>query len=362
MKHRLIMFGAAMCVLLTGCVQDPTSSTPDSVPDVLEGDVLVLCEGLWRYDNSVLSHVRTSPAQLLVRDRITSGNNGQKLGDLASDMVIRGDTMWIVVSGSRAIEKFRVSTGAWMGRVSFPAGREPFRMVIVNDSVAYITNRSDDSMTELDPRTLTERVAAAPTGPAPEGIAVWRTSIFVCNSGFGDLRADEPLAGTITVYSRVDLAQTGVVDSVPNVGEIVVDVARAVLVASYRELTSTDKDGGVVVIDPASLKILTRVRYDGPSDLALDPLHGVVYVLHAEGVDELDLTTSATRRILSNTTSDVWYSIAYDESRDLIWVGNAKNYVTDGEVFAVQRNGTRWGSGVGVGVNPTTILLQTPKN
>lgn len=347
------------CLVLVSCVSTPTAPSLNTVPEVLPSDVLVLCEGLWRYDNSVLSHVRTSGAPtLLVRDRVSAANNGQALGDLASDMEVRGDTVWIVVSGSRAIEKFRVSTGAWIGRLSFPAGREPYRITIVNDSVAYVTNRSDDTMTEFDPRTLTIRVAAAPTGPAPEGLAVLRSSIFVCNSGFGDLRADEPLAGTITMYSRVDLSQTKVIENVPNVAEVVADEQRNVVVACYRELASTNKDGGVVGIDPVSGTVQWRQSMDTPVGLALDEGSGIVYVLHAKGVDAVDPQTATLRRVITNESTDVWYSIAYDPARSLIWIGNAKNYVTDGDVFAVRTDGSREGSVVKVGVNPTRILIK----
>lgn len=359
-SRRIIWFTfiAAIIVFVVGCVQAPDAPN-GSVGIVRPGGVFVLCEGLWRQDNSELSYLQPEFVEV-VRDVVSTVNPGLRLGDTASDVIVRGDTMYICVSTSHTIESYRRSTGAWLGRMTMPAGREPYRMVLADDSTAYCTNLNDDSITEFDPRTLTIRIERAAVGPAPEGIAITRNAIFVANSGLGDLRADEDGAGTVSVLDRSDLATVNIIRGLVNVAALKYDALRNRMWASYRNLPSRkDSLGGIVLIDPDRATIVGHWRYAAPRGMTIDDRTGSLYVLHADGIDAVDVTTSATRRIVSHASrdgNDVWFALAFDPSRSLLWVGNARTYVLDGEALAIALDG-----GIvhrlTVGLNPTAFVF-----
>lgn len=352
------VFAVFITVLAASCVQAPDAPT-GSAGIVRPGGVYVLCEGLWRQDNSELSYLQPEFVDV-VRDVVSTVNPGLRLGDTASDVVVRGDTMYVCVSTSHTIESYRRSTGEWLGRMTMPAGPEPYRMVLADDSTAYCTNLNDDSITEFDPRTLTIRIERAAVGPAPEGIAVTRNAIFVANSGLGDLRAGEDGAGTVAVLDRSDLATVNSVRGLVNVAALKYDALRNRMWASYRNLPSRkDSLGGIVLIDPDRATIIGHWRYTAPRGMAIDDRTGLLYVLHADGIDEIDVTASTTRRIIGHVSrdgNDVWFALAFDPSRSLLWVGNARTYVLDGEALAISLDG-----GIvhrlTVGLNPTAFVF-----
>lgn len=345
-------------IALTSCLPTPdVSARNDGV--LGDGGVYVVCEGLWRQNNSVLSWIGLDGT--VVRDVVSAVNTSMDLGDTASDIVVRGDTIFIAVSTSRSIELFRKSTGAWIGRISAPQGAEPYRMALADDSTIFVTNLTDDSMTEVDIRNGRLRVERVSVGPAPEGIAVVRNRIFVANSGYGDLRSSETGAGTVDVYARSDLSRVRRIEALPNAAAVVADADRNRVWVSYRNLPSRkDEVGGVALLDASSFEILRRWSVDAPRGLSLDPRSGDAFVLHSLGVSRLRGTSDTMLTVIrhrSGSGSDVWYSLTYQSTTGTLWIGNARSYVTDGEVLAYDTTGKRLLTAP-VGLNPTAFAFR----
>lgn len=348
----------ALTLVLSSCLPTPDVAVRND--GVLgAGGVFVVCEGLWRQNNSVLSWVGLDGT--VVRDVVSVVNTSMDLGDTASDIVVRGDTIFIAVSTSRSIELFRRSSGLWIGRIPAPQGAEPYRMALADDSTIFVTNLTDDSITEVDIRNGRLRVERVPVGPAPEGIAVLRNRIFVANSGYGDLRSGEAGAGTVDVYARSDLSRVRRIDALPNAAAIVADADRNRIWVSYRNLPSRkDEVGGVALIDASSFEILRRWSMDAPRGLTLDRSSGDVFVLHSLGVSRIRGTSDTMSMVIrhrSGSGSDVWYSLAYQAEAGTLWIGNARSYVTDGEVLAYDTTGKRL-LAAPVGLNPTAFAFR----
>jgi hypothetical protein len=80
-------------------------------------------------------------------------------------------------------------------------------------------------------------------------------------------------------------------------------------------------------------------------------------VLHQEGVDELSPRIATPLRIISHRSvapNDIWYSIGVSPTRQKLYIGNARSYVTNGEVLIYRTNG-EFLKAVEVGVNPGEI-------
>jgi DNA-binding beta-propeller fold protein YncE len=315
--------------------------------------VYVLCEGLWRQNNGALSYYQGGA---VTRDAMQYVN-GNKLGDTPSDMLAIGDTLIIAVNTSQKILLLQRSTGLLLNTLIMPGGREPYRLASDGRKL-WASNLNDDSITEFDLASGALNVERLFVGPAPEGLASINNKLYVAISGLGDLRVSEPLAGTLQILRTRDLEKIGEVGGLANAGTVVADAQRAQVWCAYRNLPSKSEAlGGVALIDARADTVMQRWELKSPTRLAADPATGDVFVLHEDGVDRLTAGASAARIISHRSVSgaDVWYALAYDAQRKQLLVGNARTYVTDGEVLEIALDGVVLNR-ISVGLNPTSIL------
>lgn len=347
---------ALLLLSLSGCSESPTA-----LPEVREQHgVYVLCEGLWGYDNATLARIEL-PSGRVIPDVLQG--TGQKLGDVGNDMKLLGDTLYVVVSGSRSIECFRASTAQWIGRIRLQHNLYPRQLCLVNDTLGLVTDLYGDAVTAIHLRRLQELPLRYPVGPAPEGIACYGELLFVANSGYGDFRAQEPKAGSISVLSLRQGAEIATLPAGPNVVTVTVNPIAQRLYALYLHLPSAwrqDSLGGIVEYALPSLQRLRswRVRVTG-YDVAWTPSFDTLLFLGSDGVWGIALRDSATSpfQVWQNPQPqyDNWYTLAVDASGTL-WIGNARTFTVAGEVLQVQLT-TGSVRRFGVGVNPGTIVF-----
>lgn len=331
---------------------------PDPIPASVQG-AYILCEGLWRQDNATLSKVDEASG-MVTNDVFARVNVGLRIGDTANNMVLKGDTLFVVVSTSRSIEILRASSGVSLGRIRLPQmGQEPRKMVIVNDTTAYISNL-DDSITEINPRTFTVRTARIAVGPAPEGIAATSQYVVVANSGFGDFRATEPKAGTLSLVDLTTRREVRTISGLPNAGDVMTNRSRTRLYAAYRHLPMLrDSLGGIVEFDAATLQELRRWRMKSPSSLNFSSTGDTLFYLGDSGVEMLALRVSdakPTVAIRRTEMNEFWYGLAVHPRSSALWICNARDFSTNGEVIVRRVDGTivrRFD----VGINPNTVVF-----
>ncbi|TAE25301.1 MAG: hypothetical protein EAZ92_12425 [Candidatus Kapaibacterium sp.] len=317
----------------------------------------ILCEGLYRNDNATLSRYDAASVAV-VNDIVPLLNPNLRLGDTANNMVLRGDTLYIAVSVSRTIEIFRASTGVWIGRIRFAGTRqEPRHISIVNDSTAFVSLLNDDSIQEWNPKNFTLKGVPILVGPSPEGIAASEKYVFVANSGFGDIRAQEAKAGTISVIERASGREFALLGNVPNVRNLILSTDKTRLYAAYTHLYSAkDSLGGIVEYDAVNLKELRRWRTKEPFAPRLR--NDSLLCLSAKGVELVRLgePSAQLQTLYSSNASNIWYALALHPSNGEVWVGNARNNQVAGEVliFHVQNKNLRRFE---VGLNPNTIVF-----
>lgn len=352
MRSPFLVFLSFLCLR---CVPVPTA--PDlQTPPLREGGFFVVCEGLWRQDNATLSYV--NPSGTSERDVVSTRNPGLRLGDTGSDILVRGDSVFVCVSTSGTIEVYHRTSGVWQGRIRFDSERQPYHIARVNDTVAIVSLINDDAICEIHLRLLQIRIPHAPVGPAPEGLCALSGKLYVANSGLGDLRVAESGAGTVSILDALSLRILDSITGLPNVMSCSADSTRNRVWITYRHLTSLpDSLGGVVLYDPSTSRIIDHQRYTSPKGLVVDPSTGVIYILHRYGVDSYDPNTRIRTTIIAHESggnNDVWYSLGWWATQRLLLVGNARSYVTDGEVIAIERNGVvRFRTNVGL--NPAAF-------
>lgn len=313
-----------------------------------------MCEGLWRQSNATLSYI--PPSGVVVRDAMTYVN-GVGLGDTPSHALRSSDTLVIAVNTSRKLVFVHALTGALLGSTPTPGAKEPYRLARSGRRV-WCTNLNDDTITEFDLPTMQVVVPSVSVGPAPDGIGAVDGKVYVALSGLGDLRKSEPGAGSIVVLREFDLQEIGHIDSVPNAGAIAVDPVRHAVWCCYRNLASKPNEaGGVVLVNAQADTIVRRWEFTAPTNIAIHPQTGDVFVLHAHGIHRIaaDGTSSVVATHEATTTGETWYSIAYAAASRTLYVGNARSFLTDGEVLTLNESGEVL-ERYSVGPNPSCII------
>lgn len=369
MKHNLYKYIRNFLLLslltLISCVSDPngTNKTVD-IPQVKNG-VYIMCEGLWNYDNSSLTRIDLDNGSVLdCFYKLT--NNNEKLGDLANQLIVRGDTSYIILTTAGIIRAFNTYTGKKIDSVSLGTNIMPRKMVFINDSIAYVTNLYDYSVSVLDLKHFKIINRKINVGPAPEGIDYWNGYIFVANSGYGDYQQNIPKASTISV---IDINSGNEVENLScglNPIEVKVDRYNQKLYVAYYNLPSKvpPETGGIIEYDLNTFQ-KTREWKLNAAQLCIAPYGEKLYFVSDYGISYIDLTianSQVVNIIKKNNSLEKWYSLALSPNNTEIWVGNAKNYQIHSEVYVYDLSNP----GIPIktytaGINPNTICFFSAK-
>jgi len=310
-------------------------------------------------DNSSLSRYSIS-TETIENDFYKKANPGHRLGDLGSDIFIWKDIALISVTGTATIEKIDKVTGKSLGRLTFEQGRAPRKLVVINDSLAAVTDLFNHSICFFNPYSLEVIKDKVATGPAPEGIALAADLLFVVNSGYGDYLADRPKAGTVSVIDISTMSEAAYFYVAPNPIEILVNNELNKFYVSYNHLPSlVDSVGGIIEFDLTSFKELRRMTTQVRS-MCFSSGKDSLFFIGESGVEMIDLSADkfTSKLVISNSKqNDIWYSLAID-SYNYVWVGNAGNYQISGELLKFDlRNTALPVSTYITGVNPNKILF-----
>ena len=348
-------------VLLSSCVNDPVKTITHFVKG--ENGALVLCEALQATDSSSITCINFKTNDITT-NYFGINNAGQKLGDLANDLIIRGDTVYVSVSGSRTIEAFLLSTGKSIGRIIFPKYVMPRKMAFINDTMAFVTsyvplsnNEEDYCIYEFNPRKLELTGSKILVGSHPEGITYSSNNnkIYVVNSGFGDF-CYPPNESTISIIDIAEKKEVKNIKTENNPNRIY--SANGKIYVVYWELPSLqeaeNKFGGIIEYDAINMKTLRK--WDTPVyDLCFNSNCDTIFYLSSSinnkvsgelnsGVSCIALKDPLAKphQIIKNSNKNqIWTAIAINNSTGDLWVANSFNFQSKGEIMVYNLSDTR---------------------
>ena len=335
-RHLNPLFLSIPIIFGIGCRSNP-AAPPDTTPTSTTG-VYVLNEGNYQRGNSTLT-VFLPDSNKAFQD-VFAGANGRKLGDTGNDIVIYGGKAYMVMNGSQKIEVISLATNKSVGTVQLPAQRDPYKLVILNDAKAFVTNLSDTSITEFNPSTLQILTDRIRVGLNPMGIASTNGKVYICNSGFG-------YDSTVTVLNATTggLIKTIVVgDSPSEIGigpnnEVIIKCdGRTDYIKSANDtpgsLSKINSDNDVVI----SKVTLPLVTYGHPGRMAVNS-KGFGYFHAKNGVIRFNYNASIIDVGGTPFSTIVGYGIAYDDATDRLYVTDPKDYVNPGIVYIINATG-----------------------
>lgn len=172
----LAKLGLLSVLALTACKEEETEEVVD-VCDTYSSSHFVINEGGFQAENASISAVDASGN---VTQNIFLEANGEALGDIAQDMIVKGDYGYIAVNNSQKVEVVNIcdfSSAKTISGISYP------RHFAASSDKVYLSNGSMAGVVyEIDPAS-NSIVDSVSVGNGPEQMIVKGSDLLVTNSG-----------------------------------------------------------------------------------------------------------------------------------------------------------------------------------
>jgi YVTN family beta-propeller protein len=352
-KIELSLIAAVFTMFFIGCAKD--NAAPPAPPKVTTG-VFVLNQGLYGANNTNLTYYDfTSSA---ATTDFFKQVNGFGLGDTGSDMVIYGGKIYIVVNNSGYVAVANSVTAKFIDTISFKNGGVnigPENIVAAQGNV--FVSSTDGTVAVIDTTNLTVSKFIK-VGSNPAQMIVAGDKLFVSNTGAFSANYDS----TVSVISLNSLIQTGKITVGINPGSITTDNIGNIYVActgNYGSvgptLVKVDINAGQIVkkVDTA----VGTIRY---YNNALLTTGGYLGAAKVGMLNPSDLSAVRTSFITDGTVIQNPYALDVDPVSGDVYVGDAKDYVSSGQVYCFDKNGVKKFSFSTVpGISPgKTVFIQ----
>ncbi|QEC79907.1 YncE family protein [Mucilaginibacter ginsenosidivorax] len=357
-KLNYLFIASTMIALLSSCHKDKIVPTTDT-PTAERAGLYILNQGGFGSNNSSLTFYNYT-TKLLTAD-FYSSVNGSPLGDTGNDAQIYGSKMYIVVNVSSVVDVVNAKTGKLIKQDSIvnttlknkARARQP-RSIAFYKSNAFITSY-DGTVAVMDTATLTISKYIT-VGRNPEQLVVSNGKLYVANSG--GLSSTGVFDNTVSVIDLGTLTETKKITVTANPVSMATDAYNNVYVVSLGDYNKIA--GGLTIIDSKTDVVKTApvisVGYIIPITVSGD----FVYYLTADNkvavYNAKTQTAVQANFITDGTVITTPYTIAADPTTGEVFVTDAKDYASNGTLFAFDKTGKKEYA-ITTGINPGKVIL-----
>ncbi len=355
-KHLLWAFVYIFIISCNDMKDVPTPVDISVIPSE-SGKMYVLSEGLFNMNNSTLSilnfdnHTINSNCFLYV--------NNRNLGDTGNDMKAYGSKLWIVVNVSSQVEVIDLKSAVSIKRIPFfnseMLARQP-RYITFWANKAYVCS-FDGTVSRIDTSSLNIE-ATTSVGRNPDGIAVANGKLYVSNSGGLDMPNYDTTVSVIDLTNFVEIKKIQVglnpskldTDSQGDVYAVVRGNNSTVKGSWWRINSQTDE-----VVQ--TFNDLAVVNFSIRNDTAY--LYNFDYVKNTYWVKTFNCKTEqliSDSFITDGTTLERPFGIYIHPKNGCVYLTDARNYTTKGDLFCFSKHGTLVYKIQNIGLNPNSIL------
>lgn len=340
-------------ILFSGCKSDdPKLLTPDVLPTSIKG-LLIANEG--GFGSSTASLSLYIPDSSKVYSDIFFTANNRALGDVANDITILNNKAFIVVQNSHRIEVISTETYKSVGTLSLP-GNTPNKILIVNETKAYVTNLYKGTVTSFNPTTLVVVKDSIPVGLNPQGMVFANGKIYVCNSGYGSdstVSVIDPATDAVIKTIIVGIEPTDI--AVDSDGDIFVRCS------GYTDWSNSSKDtpGHIAVLNTSTDSVTSTIplsldAFGHPSKMIVTK-KGFGFVVVKNGIAKFETTGNSI--IEPQYVVKRGYTLAFDDLSEKLYVADAKDFVQNGTIYGYDKNKVLSDSAI-VGIIPGSIVFK----
>jgi len=346
MKKNFLQFLSVGLLFVLGSCSKNDDPLPTPIP-VTTG-LYVLNEGLWGKNNTMLTYYDFSTNT--PSTDFFEAVNGSKLGDTGNDMIVYGGKLYIVMNVSSNVEVADAFTAKHIAKIDMKDGgtpRQPRYAVGYKNKV--LVSSYDGTVAVIDTTSLSiEKFITV--GSNPEQLVVSGDKLFVANSG--GLNWPGPTDSTVSVVDLTTMTEKTKIVVGANPGKMAADdngnvyvatTGKVVRVNAGSETVVNTIDANVYVIRSAGNKLYATSGYGLAPNVA---------------VYNSDLTVSADHFITDGTVVTYPYGLNIDDETGDVYVTDAKDYTSAGEVFCFDKNGVKkFSFSVTPGLNPNKVVL-----
>ena len=318
--------------------------------------VFILNEGNFNAGNATLTYFEPSNSTTSQAVFLTANSTG--LGDVGQSLAWINKKIFAVINNSGKVVVIDPDSYAQVGQISLGAFSSPREIVPVSETKAYVTDLYGNKLyiVDLDDYSISSTEIAV--GLNPDQMLYTDNYLFVANNGFG---ADSSIMA-------IDPSLDQVIDTIytpsgPAAMHALEDGSILVVCTGYagdyddnwQIIDGTARSGGLYQVFPGNPDkdtLLAELPSAG-NDLIVDESIGKVYV-NAGGIREFDLNTSTMAE--DTLIKGSFYTMAYDEVSGTLYLGDAKDYSSAGEITTYDGSGNRL-SAFSSGIIPGDMLM-----
>jgi len=328
------LFAVVFLVLTYSCQKD--NPAPVVPPKVTTG-VFILNQGLYGANNTTLTYYDFSSQQSSTD--FFKNTNGFGLGDTGSDMVIYGGKLYIVINNSGYVAVANALTAKFLDTIGFKnagVNRGPENIIAAVGKV--FVSSTDGTVAVIDTMTLSIQ-KFIPVGTNPAQMAVSGTHLYVSNTGGISASYDS----TVSVIDLNSLTESTRIKVGLNPGSIAADEANNIYVSCTGNYGSVGPS--LVKVDLSTNQVIKTVdsavgaiRYYNNTLITTGGYLGTSTV----GIlNPTDLSAIRTSFIIDGTHIQNPYGLDIDPSTGDVYIGDAKDYVSAGQVYCFDKTGNK---------------------
>jgi YVTN family beta-propeller protein len=353
LKLNNFIIAFAFITVLASCHKDKLVQKSDT-PTAQRAGIYILNQGEYGDNNSTLTYYDYT-SKNLIPDQYSVANSAV-IGDTGNDIEIYGSKMYIVVNVSSVVDIVDPKTSKLIKQDSLVSSshvaREP-RSIAFYKGNAFITSY-DGTVAVMDTATLaiTKYITV---GNDPEQLVVANNKLYVANSGGLSVTGFD---NTVSVIDLNTLTQTKKVTVITNPVSMAADAYGNVYVLS---LGDYDKiAGGMTIIDSKTDLVKSQPEVSLGYIIPITVKGDSVYYLTAN--NKVAIYNAKTQSHVSDsfitdgTQITTPYTIAADPTTGEVFVTDAKDYASNGTLYAFDKTGKKEYS-ITVGINPGKVTL-----
>ncbi len=351
MKTKHLLLATLVIILGTACKKN---DSPAPEPPIVTTGLYILSEGTFGEENTTLTYY--SFATNAATTDFYQNVNNQHLGKTGNDLLLHGSKMYIVLNETSKVQVVNASTAKDIKEIPFKTSGDVSRLprYAVGYKNKVLVSSWDGTVAVIDTSSLSVEKWIE-VGANPEGLIVVGDKLYVANSGGITPGFDS----TLSIINLATMTETQKIRVGINPGAITADDNGNVYVAC---------GGDYGDVKPSLVKVNTNSNtVTFAADTAVGKLKYHDGVLFTTGgysgsahVRRLNTTNFATTGnfVTDGTTITNPYGIGFDTLSGDVYITDAKNYTTAGEVFCFDKNGKKkFSFSVSPGINPSSIAF-----
>jgi len=351
-KNKLLLAACVILTFLFSCSKDNTPAPPPVPPKVTTG-VFVLNQGTYGMNNTTLTYYDFASGTQTTD--FFKNVNGFGLGDTGSDFIIYGGKMYIVMNVSGYVAVTNGVTAKFIDTISFKnagVNRGPENIAAADGHV--FVSSTDGTVAVIDTSSLTV-TKYIKVGSNPAQMVVAGDDLFVSNTGGFSATFDS----TLSIIPLNTLTETGRITVGINPGSI-----------------TTDNSGNLFVVCTGDYKAvkprLVKINTNSATIQSVDSVFGTIRYYNSNlfttggylGAANVGIFNSASLAsvrssfITDGTVIVNPYGLDIDPATGDVYVGDAKDYTSSGEVFCFDNTGKKkFSFSVSPGISPFKAVL-----